>query len=137
MPAGGATAFGAAQILNFYLRGVTPTLGATVYLRLLTTPSTKTSSGTESAYGAYARLALVRGLTLFTDPLLTSRSTNVDPLLFPVPTSPDDEIVAFDIVNTSAGAFTETYLFGVVQPARSIIVGKRVRFPSGSMIVTA
>lgn len=135
--AGGLTALGAREILDFILRGVSPTIPATVYLRLLETPSTKTTSGTETAYGAYARLALVRGTSLFTDPILTSRSTNVDPLEFPVPTSSDDDIVAFDIVNTASGAFTETYLFGAVSPARSIVVGKRVRFPSGSLLVTA
>ena len=135
--AGGLTAQGAAQVINFYLRGVTPTLGATVYLRLLTTPSTKTSSGTESAFGAYARIALVRGLTLFTDPLLTSRSTNVAALQTGIATSLDDDIVAFDIVDTASGAFTETYLHGVVTPARSITIGKRVKFPAGSMVVTA
>lgn len=74
---------------------------------------------------------------MFTDPLLTSRSTNVDPFEFPVPSSADDDIVAWDLVNTASGAFTEAYLFGVVNPARSIIVGKRVRFPSGSLLVTA
>lgn len=136
--AGGLTALGAQQVLNFYLRGIVPTLPATVYLRMLTTPSTKTTSGTETVYGSYAREALVRGTSLFTDPLLTSRSTNVSELLLPAPSSPDDDIVAFDIVNTSSGAFTETYLFGVVQPHRSIVVGTRpLRFPPGSLLVTA
>lgn len=135
--AGGLTSVGAREILDFILRGVSPTIAATVYLRLLETPSTKTSNGVETAYGAYTRLALVRGTSLFTDPLLTSRSTNVDELEFPVPTSVDDNIVAWDLVNVASGAFTETYLFGNVSPARSIIVGKRVRFPSGSLLVTA
>jgi hypothetical protein len=135
--AGGATSLGAGQILNFYLRAIAPTVGATVYMRLLKTPSTKTSSGTEEAYGAYARLALVRGVGLFTDPLLTSRSVNVAELEFPTPSSPDDDAVAFDIVNTASGAFTETYLFGNVQPTRSIVVGKRLRFPAGALTVTA
>lgn len=135
--AGGLSAQGAAQVLNFYLRGVTPTLGATVYLRLLTTPSTKTSSGTESAFGNYARIPLVRGLTLFTDPLLTSRSTNVAAIQTDVASSLDDDIVAFDIVDTASGAFASTYLIGVVTPARSIVIGKRVKFPAGTMIVTA
>jgi hypothetical protein len=135
--AGGLSALGAREILDFLLRGVSPTVAATVYLRLLETPSTKTTSGTETSYGAYARLALVRGTGLFTDPALTSRSTNINPLEFPIPTSSDADIVAFDIVNTASGAFTETYLFGVVQPARSIVLGKRVRFPSGALVVTA
>ncbi len=135
--AGGATALGAQQILNFYLRGITPTLGATIYLRLLTTPSTKTSSGTETVYGNWARIPLVRSTTLFTDPLLTSRSVNVDPLEAPTPSSTDSDLIAFDIVDTASGAFTATYLFGVIQPARSIIVAKRLIFPSSAMIVTA
>lgn len=135
--AGGLASVGAREILDFVLRGVVPTIPATVYMRLLETPSTKTSSGTETAYGAYGRLPMVRGLALFTDPGLTSRSVNVDPLEFAIPTSADDDIVAWDWVNTASGAFTETYLFGVTQPARSIVVGKRVRFPSGALVVTA
>lgn len=136
--AGGLTALGAREILDFILRGVSPTIAATVYLRLLTTPSTKTSSGTETIYGSYARLALVRNTSLFTDPLLTSRSTNVSVLEFPAPSSLDDDIVGFDIVNTASGAFTETYLFGNVQPHRSIVVSTRpLRFPAGSLLVTA
>lgn len=137
--AGGLSSLGAAITLNFFLRGVNPNslVPGTVYLRLLTTPSTKTSSGNETVYGSYARLALVRGTSLFTDPLLTGRSTNVDPFEFATPTSADDDIVSFDIVNTPSGVFTETYLFGVVQPQRSIVVGKRLRFPSGALIVTA
>lgn len=136
--AGGLTALGAREVLDFILRGVSPTIAATVYLRLLTTPSTKTSNGTETVYGSYARLALVRSTSLFTDPGLTSRSTNVGILDFPAPSSLDDDIVAFDIVNTASGAFTETYLFGNVQPHRSIVVGTRpLRFPAGSLLVTA
>jgi hypothetical protein len=135
--AGGATALGAQIILNYFLRGVAPSIPGTVYMRLLTTPSTKTSSGNETNYGSYARLAMVRGLLLFTDPLLTSQSTNVGTLAFPAPTSLDDDLVAWDWVNTSSGAFTETYLYGVIRPARSLILNKEVRFPSGSLLVTA
>ncbi len=134
----GLTAVGAREILDFVLRGVSPTIPSTVYLRLLTTPSTKTSSGIETVYGNYSRLALVRATSLFTDPLLTSRSVNVDPLEFPAPSSLDDDIVAFDIVNTSSEAFTETYLYGFVRPSRSIVVGtKPLKFPSGALVVTA
>lgn len=135
--AGGATFYTAGEILNLILRAVAPTFPATMYLRLLTTPSTKGSSGTEAAYGGYTRKAMVRSTTLFTDPLLTGRSVNVDPLLFAAPTSPDASIVAFDFVNTASGAFTETYLFGTVTPSRSVIVGKAIRFPAGSLEVVA
>lgn len=135
---GGLTAFGAGQVLNLYLRGIAPTLPATMYLRLLITPSTKTSSGVETVYGSYTREPLVRGTSLFTDPMLTSRSVNVSELSFPAPSSGDNDLVAFDIVNTASGAFTETYLFGVIQPRRTIIVGTRpLRFPPGALVVTA
>jgi hypothetical protein len=134
----GLTALGAREVLDFVLRGVSPTIAATVYLRLLTTPSTKTTSGTETTYGSYARLALVRGTSLFTDPALTSRSVNVNPFIFPAPSSLDDDIVAFDLINTASGAFTEAYLYGFVRPSRSVVVGtKPLKFPSGALIVTA
>lgn len=136
--AGGLTAVGAREVLDFVLRGVAPSIPATIYLRMLTTPSTKTSSGTETTYGSYTRLALVRGTSLFTDPGLTSRSTNVSILEFPAPSSPDDDLVAWDMVNTSSGAFTESYLFGVIQPHRTVVVGTQtIRFPAGSLLVTA
>lgn len=135
--AGGATSLGAQMILNYLLRGVSPSIPGTVYMRLLKTPSTKTSSGTETSYGNYTRLAMVRGLLLFTDPLLTSQSTNVSPLVYPAPSSLDDDLVAWDWVNTSSGAFTETYLYGVIRPARSLALNKDVKFPSGSLLVNA
>lgn len=133
----GLTALGAREILDFVLRGVSPTIAATVYIRLLTTPSTKTSSGTETTFGGWARIPIIRGTGVFTDPALTSRSTNVDTLQTGVATSLDSDIVAFDIVNTPSGAFTETYLYGNVTPRRSIVVGKRIKFPPGALVVTA
>lgn len=134
---GGLTSLGAREILDFLLRGVSPTVASTVYLRLLKTPSTKTFSGTETTFGAYARIPIVRGTGVFTDPALTSRSTNVAALETAAATSLDDDIVAFDIVNTASGAFTETYLFGNVTPARSVVIGKKIRFPAGTLVVTA
>ena len=134
--AGGSTAYTAGEILNLILRAVAPTFPATMYLRLLTTPSTKSTSGTEATFGAYVRIPLVRGTSLFTDPLLTGRSTNVDPIQTDVPSSAGSDIVGFDIVNTASGAFTQTYLFGTVTPARSVIIGKRIRFASGALEVT-
>lgn len=133
----GLTALGAREILDFLLRGVSPTVAGTVYLRLLTTPSTKTSSGTETNFGGWARIPLVRGTGLFTDPALTSRSTNVGTLQTSPPTSLDDDIIAFDIVNTASGAFTETYLFGNVVPRVTVVLNKAITFPPGTLVVTA
>jgi hypothetical protein len=135
--AGGLAVIGTREVLDFVLRGVLPTIPGTVYMRLLETPSTITTSGTETSYGAYTRLPMVRNTSLFTDPGLTSRSTNVGSLVFGTPTSADNDLIAWDWVNTASGAFTETYLRGVIQPARSVVVGKPIRFPAGSLLVTA
>jgi hypothetical protein len=135
--AGGLSFYGAGLVLNHILRAVVPTYPATFYMRLLTTPSTKGSSGTEAAYGGYARLALVRGLSLFTDPVLTGRSTNAVEFAYPVASSPGSDIVAWDIVETASGIFTATFIWGFVNPPRSITVGKPPKFPIGSCEVTA
>lgn len=134
---GGLTNFGAGLVLKLLLRDESPSLPASFWLRLLTTPSTKGASGTESTYGSYARLEIVRGTSTFSDPALTARSTNSAILTFPVVTSPGSAIVSFDFVNTSSGAFTETYLFGLVTPRIVPTVGKAVRVPIGSLLVTA
>lgn len=136
--AGGLTYLGAQFTLKHILRAEVPTYPATIYLRLLTSPSTKGASGTETAYGAYARLALVRSTSLFTDPVLTGRSSNALVFTFPTPTGLGaGDLVSFDFVNTSSGAFTETYLFGSILPARSVVVGKVLRFSVGAMVCTA
>ncbi len=131
--AGGATFYTAGEILNLILRAVAPTFPATIYLRLLTTPSTKGGNGTE---GVFARIAFVRGTSVFTDPLLTGESVNVDPITTANAPSSGSPIIAFDFVNTASGAFTETYLFGTVTPSREVISGKKLRFASGTMTVT-
>lgn len=135
--AGGLTNLGAGLVLKWFLRGESPTLPASFWLRLLTTPSTKGSSGTESTYGDYARLEIVRDTSVFSDPVLTSRSTNLNDLVFPSVTSSGLAIVSFDFVNTSSGAFTETYLFGLVSPSIIPKVGKPVRVPVSNLLVTA
>jgi hypothetical protein len=134
---GGLTNFGAGQILKLILRAQSPTYPATMYMRLLTTPSSKGSSGVESSYSGYARIPIVRGTAIFTDPLLTASSINVDELDGGLATSADSPIAGFDFVNTASGAFTETYLYGLCTPQRSIIPGKRVKFPPGALTVTA
>lgn len=134
---GGLHAFGAGQVLNLILRAQSPTYPATMYMRLLTTPSTKISSGVESTFGGYTRIPVVRGTGVFTDPLLTGQSTNIDVLQTDPPSSAGSNIVAFDFVNTASGAFTETYLFGLVTPSRSVVVGKRIRFAVGVLTITA
>lgn len=135
--AGGMTYSEAKRYLDHVLRATVPTYPATVYIRALTSLSGKGSSGTEASYSGYARQAIVRGTGVFTDPLATGRTSNVSAITFPQANSASADIVGFDIVDTASGAFTETYLFGTVTPARPVTVGKTIRFPAGALVVTA
>ena len=81
---------------------------------------------------------LPRDTTLFTDAGSSAEVTNVSSLEFPQADSVGaGDLVGFDIVDTAAGAFTHIYLWGQITPARTVIVGKKVRFPAGSLIFTA
>lgn len=133
---GGASIYTANEMLNLFLRGITPTFPATWYMRLLITSSSKTVSGTETNYGNYARLAMVRGTSLFSAPA-NGQSTNSNILQFASPSNlGNGNLTAWDFVNTAAGAFTETYLYGLIIPSRTLIVGKPVKFPAGSLLIT-
>lgn len=134
--AGGASTYTANEILDLFLRGVAPTFPGTWWMRLLITSSSKTVAGTETNYGSYTRLAMVRGTSLFSAPA-NGQSTNSNILQFASPsTLGNGSLTAWDFVNTAAGAFTETYLYGLIIPSRTIVVGKPLKFPIGSLLIT-
>lgn len=137
--AGGATTFEAGQYLNYALRGVAPAYDGTLYLRLLTAPSTRTANGTETDYGSYARIPLPRDLTFWSDPTSTGRATNLAAFTFAAPTSLGSglDIVAFDVVNTASGSFTRRHYYGPVSPTRTPALGRALRFPAGALEITA
>lgn len=124
-----------AELLDFVYRGQAITIGADLYLRLLTAPSNPSGGGTESAYGGYARLALSRDTTWFAA-TSNKRIVNQVALVFPVPTSLDDDFVAFDIVDTPSGAFTKLYHGGPISPAKAVQIGKAPTFDPGALEVT-
>ena len=126
------------EILNFIYRGTAISIGGTLYLRLLTAPSSRSGGGTEADFGGYARKPFPRDGTLF-----TSASSNAGKLVVGVvldfgnPSSTGSgQIVWFDFVDTPSGVFTKLYHGGPVSPARTVEVGRPLRFPAGSLVLT-
>jgi hypothetical protein len=135
---GGTSYFFGSALLDHILRGEALSLPSDFYLRLLTSATSKGVVGVETGYTGYQRLVLPRGTTLFTDAGSSAEVTNVASLEFPQADSAGaGDLVGFDIVDTAAGAFTHIYLWGVITPSRTVVVGKRVKFPAGSLIFTA
>lgn len=126
------------EIENFIYRGQSITIGATLYLRLLVSPSSRSGGGTETNYAGYARLALPRDTTsIFTAAPSNGRLANGVVLSLPVPTTVGNgDLVAFDIVDTSSGAFAKLYNGGPVQPAKAVVIGKAPTFRIGALVVT-
>lgn len=118
------------EIENFIYRGQAITIGATLYLRLLVSPSSRSGGGTETNYSGYARLALPRDTTSFwtTNPSNGLLANGVR-LVFPVAsTLGNGDLVAFDIVDTASGAFTKLYNGGPILPAVAIVANKSPEF---------
>lgn len=128
----------ASEIENFIYRGVSITIGATLYLRLLVSPSSRAGGGTETNYTGYTRLALPRDTTTyFTSAPSNGRLTNGVILTFPVPTTVGNgDLLAFDIVDTASGAFAKLYNGGPISPAKSVVIGKAPQFRIGALVLT-
>lgn len=125
-------------ILNHLLRGQALSLPADFYLRLLTSPSSKGVVGVETNYSGYQRFELPRDTSLFSDPDGTARTTNVEDIEFPqADTTGSGDLTGFDLVDTPSGSFTQVYLWGLISPQKAVVIRKRVRFPTGTLIFTA
>lgn len=126
------------ELLNFLYRGTAISIGGTLYMRLLVAPSSRAGGGTETDFNGYARKPFPRDGTLF-----TSASSNAGRLVIGVTldfgiagSAGNGQLVWFDFVDTSSGAFSKLYHGGVISPARSVTVGQPVRFSAGSLILT-
>ena len=125
------------EILNLYYRGVVPTIGTDLYLRLLVAPSTRAGGGTETTYGGYARLALPRGTSIFSNSPANGRLVNAVVLTFGQATTVGNgDLVAFDTVDTASGAVNKIYNGGPIVPAKSVVVGKNPTFRISSLEIT-
>ena len=124
------------ELYNFLYRGQAITIGANLYLRLLIEPSSRSGGGTETDYSGYSRLVLPRNTTIF-GASANGRITNSTLLAFPAAGSVGSgQLVAFDVVDTSSGAFTKVYNGGPIQPAKSVVVGKAPTFRVGALVFT-
>lgn len=126
------------EIENFIYRGTAITIDATLYLRLLVSPSSRAGGGTETNYAGYARLALPRdGSTIWTVAPSNGLLINGVVLEFPDATTlGNGDLNSFDIVDTPSGAINKIYNGGPILPPRSIVVGRAPTFGIGKLQIT-
>lgn len=126
------------EILNFFYRGTTISIGAQLYLRLLVAPSSRSGGGTETTYGGYSRKLLPRDSTIFTTASSNGRLSNGAIITMDnTPTTVGNgELTFFDIVDTPSGAFSKIYNAGPILPAKVVVVGKPIKFRAGALVFT-
>lgn len=126
------------EILNYYYRGVAPSIGGILYLRLLVEPSSRSGGGVETNYSGYARLAMPRNTSsIFGVSPTNGRLSNTVQVAFPtIASAGNGDFVAFDIVDTASGAFAKVYNGGPVSPAKALVIGKPPTFRAGSLVLT-
>lgn len=126
------------EILNFFYRGEAITIGSSLWIRFLVSPSSRSGGGTETNYAGYARYEVTRDGTLFG--IASSgegRLTNSIQIELPEATTlGNGDLNSFDIVDTPSGAFTKVYNGGPILPPKAIIVGKKPTFDVGKLIFT-
>lgn len=126
------------EILNFFYRGQAISIGGSLYLRLLVSPSSRSGGGTEANYSGYSRLQLPRNTSsVFT--IAPSNGLLVNGVILSFPTANslgNGDLVAFDIVDTSSGAVGKIYNGGPISPAKAIQVGKPPKFQVSSLKIT-
>lgn len=126
------------EILNFFYRGQAISIGGSLYLRLLVSPSSRSGGGTETNYSGYARYQLPRN----TSSVFTISPTNgllVSGIILEFPSANslgNGNLIAFDIVDTPSGAINKIYNGGPISPAKAIVVGKPPKFRVGALKVT-
>jgi hypothetical protein len=125
------------EILNFYYRGVPISIGGSLWLRLLVSPSSRSGGGTETNFSGWSRIELPRDFSFFTVAPGNGRLTNADEFETPVANSAGNgDLNFFDIVDTPSGAVNKIYNGGPVVPVGVIAVGKPIKFRAGALIMT-
>ena len=121
------------EIYNFLYRGTAITIGSSLWIRFLVSPSSRSGGGTETNYAGYARFELVRSTGVFAASL-SGFMSNIVAIQLPIATTlGNGDLVAFDIVNTSSGSFSKIYNGGPISPAKSIEIGKPPKFEIGKL----
>jgi len=129
---------GSDDVLNFLYRGTAISIPGSLWMRLLVAPSSRAGGGTETDFSGYARKQFPRDGTMFTVGASGTGKLIINVLLdFGSPaTAGNGQLVWFDFVNTTSGPFTKLYHGGPISPARTVEVGRPLRFPVGSLILT-
>lgn len=127
------------EILNLIYRGIPIGIEGNLYLRLLVAPSSRAGGGTETNYGGYSRLALLRSTGgIWATAPANGRLTNA--VLFSVgtqaTTTGNGTMNSFDIVDTPSGAFSKLYNGGPILTPKVPVVGKVVKFRAGALVIT-
>lgn len=125
------------EILNFFYRGTAITIGASLWIRFLVSPSSRAGGGTETNYGGYARYEVVRGTALFGSASANGQLLSTVQIILPAATTlGNGDLNSFDIVNTASGVFTKLYNGGPIVPPKSIIIGREPTFDTGKLVMT-
>lgn len=125
------------EILDFFYRGTAITIGASLWIRFLVSPSSRAGGGTETNYGGYSRYEIVRGTALFGSVSANGQLLSTVQIILPAATTlGNGDLNSFDIVNTASGVFTKLYNGGPIVPPKSIIVGREPTFDIGKLIMT-
>ena len=125
------------EILDFYYRGTAITIGSSLWIRFLVSPSSRAGGGTETNYGGYARYEIVRGTALFATAADSGQLTNTARIILPAATSAGNGMLSwFDIVNTASGAFTKLYNGGPILSPKSPVIGKAPEFGISKLLIT-
>lgn len=129
---------GADDVLNFLYRGTAITIPGSLWMRLLIAPSSRAGGGTEADFGGYVRKQFPRDGTMFTVAASNNGQLVIGVTLdFGNPSSAGSgQLVWFDFVNSASDVFTKLYHGGPISPARTVEVGRPLRFPSGSLTLT-
>ena len=124
------------EIYDFLYGGVAIDIETDLYLRLLVEPSSRSGGGTETNYSGYTRYTVTRDGSVFAA-TANGRIANSAQIEFPSPsTVGNGNLVFFDLVDTSSGAFTKIYNGGPILPAKIVQVGKKPTFRAGKLVFT-
>lgn len=125
------------EILSFYYRGTPISIGGSLWLRFLVSPSSRSGGGTETNFAGYARYQLPRDGTVFTSAPSNGALTNGIVISLATATGPSNgNLIAFDIVDTASGAFNKIYNGGPITPQKVVVVGLPPKFPIGALLMT-
>jgi len=114
------------QILNGWLRGITPTLPSALYVALYTVEPTSAGGGVEVVGGAYQRQTVVFGAPS------GKMVANTGAINFPTPTSAWGSVVAVGIFDALTAG--NMLYFKAVQTTKNVDT-KPVYFPVGYLTV--